>query len=164
MSQEIQLSRGLVAIVDDCDYERLSGFKWYASLEGKRFYAVHGRKQKIRMHRLILYAPRGKEVDHINGNTLDNRRGNLRLATRAQNGRNRRISRTNTSGFKGVHLHKRTGRWNAQIKFRGKIYNLGCFDTPEEAAREYDRAARLAFGKFSRLNFALISPACQTPQ
>jgi hypothetical protein len=156
MSKEIQLSRDLVAIVDDDDYLRLSVFKWHALLAGRAFYAAckeNKTHKLILMHRLVLYAPRGMEVDHVNGNSLDNRRENLRLASHAQNGMNQKIRHDSKSGFKGVSFNKPRGRWLAHIKFRGKKYNLGYFETPELAAKEYDRAARLAFGKFARTNF-----------
>jgi HNH endonuclease/AP2 domain len=151
----IQLTKGQVAIVDDQDYQRLSHFKWCAQASYGQFYAVHFdhvTRTQIRMHRLVLYAPRDVEADHVNGDTLDNRRANLRLAAHAENMRNRRIPSTNTSGFKGVGFHKLRRRWQAYIKVRGKQYHLGCFATPEAAAAEYDRAARLSFGRFARTN------------
>jgi hypothetical protein len=147
----IPLTCGLVAIVDDQDYERLSCFKWCASHR----YAVHCdhvTRTQIRMHRLVLYAPRGVEADHVNGDTLDNRRANLRLAAHAENMRNSRISSTNGSGFKGVSFDERRRCWRAQIMFRQRQYHLGYFDMPELAAQEYNRGARLLFGKFARLN------------
>jgi hypothetical protein len=156
----IPLTRGQFTIIDDCDYERLSHFKWWALCCNGDFYAAYQSserpRKKILMHRLVIYAPRGVEVDHINGDTLDNRRINLRLATHAQNGRNRRIDRTSTSGFKGVHFYRSSRRWNAQITFQGKRYNLGYFDTPELAAAEYDKAARLLFRQFARTNAAQV--------
>jgi AP2 domain/HNH endonuclease len=136
----ILLTRGLVAIVDDCDYARLSRIKWQVSSSGNSFYAVHNdaknRKTAIFMHRLTIYAPSGKQVDHINGDTLDNCRHNLRLASPPQNAHNCKVARkNNTSGFKGVSFNKPRGRWIAYIKVRGKKHNLGYFKTAEEAAR-----------------------------
>jgi hypothetical protein len=155
----IHLTQGLVAIVDDEDFERISKFKWHASASRNgRFDAAHKSndvRRSILMHRLILYAPHGKEVDHINGDTLDNRRNNLRLAARDQNGQNRKIPRNNTSGFKGVIFDKQDRCWKARIRFRGKQYHLGYFDTPEAAGQQYDRAARLFFRQFARTNFPL---------
>jgi len=90
-------------------------------------------------------------VDHRNGNGLDNRRANLRPATKSQNGANRLIAASNKSGFKGVDLKK--GRWRAQIKVVGSKIHLGYFDLAEEAARAYDMAAIEAFGEFATLNF-----------
>jgi hypothetical protein len=96
-----------------------------------------------------------------NGNTLDNRRANLRLASPPQNAHNCKVARTNnTTGFKGVSFDKPRGRWIAYIRVLGKRYNLGRFNTAEEAAREYDRAARLAFGQFARINFPFLGFQC----
>jgi len=142
----IGLTRGLVAIVNEADYERLRALKWSAQWDWEL-----GRG--IGMHRLVIYAPGGTGVDHINGDTLDNRRGNLRLATSEQNGRNQKISRKNSTGYKGVVFYKRRGRWGARIRFRGKQYHLGLFDSALLAALEYDKWARLLFGRFARPNY-----------
>jgi hypothetical protein len=153
----IPLTQGQVAIVDDQDYERLSRFKWHATRCRNSFYAAseYGprKDQKgVFMHRLIIYARRGMEVDHINGDTLDNRRHNLRLATRSQNARNSKTRRDYLSGFKGVCFDKERQKWMAYITLRQKYYNLGRFDTREEAAMTYDKAARLLHREFARTN------------
>jgi hypothetical protein len=105
------------------------------------------------MHRQILGAPPGQQVDHINGDTLDNRRVNLRLATHGQNQHNRGKYRNNKSGYKGVSWDKAAGKWRAQIKFNNKKYNLGRYHDPIEAALAYDAAAIRLHGAFARLNF-----------
>jgi hypothetical protein len=92
-------------------------------------------------------------VDHANGNGLDNRRSNLRLATGTQNNANRRLASNSTSGFKGVNLYKRTGRWRAHIAIHRQQKHLGYFRTAEEAARAYDIAALALFGEFALINF-----------
>ena len=97
------------------------------------------------MHRVILNAPPGVEVDHINGNGLDNRRSNLRLATRAQGQANRGRFKSNKSGYKGVHFDKQLGKW--------KLAFSAHFDTAEEAAQMYDRIARIVFGEYAKTNF-----------
>jgi len=107
------------------------------------------------MHRVILDAPPAVEVDHINRNGLDNRRANLRLATRAENTRNAKLSRRNTSGFRGVSFDHFSGRWLAIVKSDGKTYRLGAFATPEEAAFAYDFAAAALHGEFASTNFSL---------
>ncbi len=106
------------------------------------------------MHRIILgITDTSVHVDHINGCCTDNRRQNLRLVSRTQNMMNRHVKRGRSSGFKGVYLHKHSGRWRASIGLDGKKIHLGGYATPDEAARCYDAAARQHFGAFARLNF-----------
>lgn len=156
----IPLTHGKVAIVDASDYEWLSQWNWYTRLNGHKFYAermVGGRKnqRQIYMHRLILNAPSGVQVDHIDGDGLNNTRANLRFATAQQNGWNRPAPRTNTSGYKGVHWVKKDKKWTATIRINGKTYGLGYHDSPEEAAHAYDRAARELHGEFAFCNFPI---------
>ena len=103
------------------------------------------------LHRVIMDAPSGVEVDHINGNRLDNRRENLRLCTRSQNGKNTSSS-TGTSKYKGVSLEKRRGKWRADIGVSGKNKFLGYFETEDEAAHIYDLAALEYFGEYVKPN------------
>jgi hypothetical protein len=151
--KEIPLSQGKVAIVDDEDYAELAQYKWCIRKTGggQSICAIRnaptpvtsGPKQ-IQMHRQIMQAPDGIEVDHANGDPLDNRRCNLRLATRSQNLANRRTF--SSTGFKGVHRYSNDGsRFIMQF---AQVYN-----TAEEAARAYDRIAKIVHGDFARLNF-----------
>jgi hypothetical protein len=145
--KEILLSQGKVALVDDNDFEWLNQWNWCIS----QGYAVR-HKNPSSMGRLILDAPDGMQVDHKNGDPLDNRRENLRLATQADNQHNRAKFKTNKSGYKGVDFHCK--KWRAQIKVDNvKIY-LGTFETAEEAACAYDDAAKSYFGRFANTNFA----------
>ena len=133
----IPLSQGQFALVDDDDYEYLSRWKWYASYARgtKSYYAmrnspsVNGKRQSILMHRVIMDAKKGEQVDHENHETLDNQRGNLRLTTSQGNQQNARLRTDNISGFCGVTWHKRDKKWRAQIQVDGKVKDLGCYVT-----------------------------------
>jgi len=104
------------------------------------------------MHRAILNAPPRMDVDHINGNGLNNTRENLRLCTRSQNMMNQRL-KGGTSRFRGVSWLKGGAKWHAQVRANGKRLHLGLFTDETEAAMAYDAAARELFGDFARLNF-----------
>jgi hypothetical protein len=154
--KEIELSNGLIALVDDSDFEWLSQWRWHPAKGKATMYAAHGTPLTrgvccgTRMHRLIMEAPSDVHVDHINNNGLDNRRSNLRFATPAQNAHNRSVI-LSSSGFKGVSSNGR--RWRAQICAADKRMHLGTYDTPELAARAYDAKARELFGEFAFTNF-----------
>lgn len=153
--KEISLSRGKFAIVDDEDYKKLSVFKWHVLNSGRRFYAARhandGTKRYLLMHREILQTSSGLVSDHINGDGLDNRRCNLRVATFSQNSANRGKQRDNSSGFKGVYFYKNDNRWFAQIKVNQKAISLGRFASREEAHNAYAEAARKYYGEFANI-------------
>lgn len=156
--KEIPLTRGRYAIVDDDDFEELNKYKWYCGNNGyaMREKMVKRVKTRYMMHRVIINAPDDKFVDHINGNPLDNRKENLRLANKSQNGVNRPVRIDSKTGFKGVSFKNDTPRkrpYGAYIKKDGKKVHLGHFETPEEAARAYDKAALEQYGEFAYLNF-----------
>lgn len=139
----IELTQGRVAIVDDDDYEYLNKFAWrvksYKGLSyAVRNHLVDGKRVSQGMHRLILNACNGHYVDHINHNTLDNRKFNLRIVNASENSRNMLIPSTNNSGFCGVR--KERNKWRAQIKVKGKKIHIGCFDSFDEAKKERIKA------------------------
>lgn len=163
MSQEtveIGLNLGFVAIIDSDDLEVVAQYNWNAVRSRNVYYAhtVTESRRILLMHRLILQPRRGLIVDHANGNGLDNRRANLRIATHSQNAANKRKPRIegSTSAYKGVSWErsgKRKNRWRATINIKGKRIRLGSFGTEVEAAIAYDAAAREHFGEFARINF-----------
>jgi hypothetical protein len=151
--RQIPLSRGRFTIVDAADYEWLSQYQWTCR-GGTNPYAARIKGGKIIwMHREIMQTPPGLVCDHIDTVSLNNRRCNLRNCTRRQNSQNVPKPAHGTSCYKGVSWDKRSHKWRAKIKWHGKAYELGLFDSEIDAALAYDRKARELFGPFARLNF-----------
>ena len=123
--------------------------EWRVQKNGTR----RRKQKKLLMHRLMVDAPKGMHVDHINGNSLDNRKSNLRICTSAENQRNRRATKNNTSGYKGVGWAKQNKKWTAQIQHNGKKIHIGLYEDKEEAARAYDAKAKELHGEYAYLNF-----------
>lgn len=147
----VYLTQGKMAIIDVESIPIIAPYRW-CTLRGSsgNFYAMTSGTQL--MHRVLMGAEKGELVDHEDHDGLNNRLGNLRRATKAQNAMNSRPLRANnTSGYKGVARYRK--KWQAGINLNGKRIHIGNFDTPEEAARAYDRAAIELFGEFACLNF-----------
>jgi frataxin-like iron-binding protein CyaY len=147
---KIPLTKGKYALVDKENFDELNEDNWCTSNERNNFYAVRKAKKgengwidgnnskSIRMQRQILHAPDGMHVDHINGNTLDNRKSNLRIVTNRQNQQNKHIFKT--SKYPGVHWEDSRKKWHASIRINGKKTFLGRFDIEEDAYSAYKKA------------------------
>lgn len=163
---KLPLSRNEFSIIDECDSD-LAEYNWTAvPHHSGNFYATRhamipteGQASKsvhIKMHRVILERKLGRSLnsheltDHKNGNTLDNRRANLRVADKYQNARNVKRPINNKHGHKGVSFHRKTKKWQAEIHVNGKKKYLGLFETPEKAHDAYCEAATKYFGEFAR--------------
>lgn len=151
-----------MAFVDESDYELVSAYRWrplYGLSNGQIYALAVNRGAAILMHRLVAGTPDGFDTDHINANGLDNRRANLRVATKTQNAANARKraqykGKPTSSRFKGVTLNRRTGKWRAFIQTPEKRNkSLGSFSSEVEAAKAYDRVAVAQWGPFARPNF-----------
>ncbi|MCR4307098.1 MAG: HNH endonuclease [Candidatus Berkelbacteria bacterium] len=147
------LGKGKYTIVDFEDFALVSRYKWYPLISSKTYTRVYtkSRNKTIYLHRFLLNPPIDKEVDHINRNPLDNRRCNLRLATKSENNRNK-PQKKNSTGYRGVTFHKGKGRINryqAGIKVKNKYISLGYFFSAKEAAERYKEASKKSFGEFA---------------
>ena len=156
----IHLSKGLKCIVDDEDYEKFASFKWFAHKSTSKHYAarslISGRR--VLLHREIIgiktdYKHIKTQVDHINSNSLDNRKSNLRICSNSQNSKNRSIGSNNRSGYKGVFFHKRSKSWQAMIRVDGKRLWLGSFKNKKDAAIKYNQSAKENHGEYAKINF-----------
>lgn len=149
---------GLFAIIDEADYPLVSGYRWVPAIRNKTTYAIadkpssNGKRQSVLMHRLLTDVPADRDVDHINENGLDNRRENLRVATKGQNAANAGLKASNTSGYRGVSFNKNAGKWQAYLKHDRTRIHLGLWLTAEDAARAFDAKAIEIWGEFARLN------------
>jgi len=157
--KEINLSKDKLTIIDDEDFEKVNKYKWHYSLvKGHIGYAKRSirMKKKIKtmyLHRFILDLKGKKKVDHINGNTLDNRRINLRTCNDTQNQRNRRKSKNkSSSSYKGVCWMKNLKKWRSRITYNKKNIHLGFFEDELEAAKAYNKGAKKYFKEFAKFN------------
>lgn len=157
--RRIKLTKGKYAIVDPDDYQKLSQYDWHLlETKGKSYAAMFDDGKIVYMHRFIINAPKGRIVDHHNRESLDNRKTNLRFATRSQNSCNKNILKKGTSEYRGVSLIKKSNKWQAVIYYNGTRKHLGLFENQQDAARAYDNAAKKYHGEFAMLNFPDESP------
>jgi HNH endonuclease len=142
-----------VACVDDEDFDRLVIYRWYLTKGyARRNSYVSGRTVNVPMQNMVLAVPVGFEADHIDFDTLNNTRANLRICTRGQNQAAKRKF-TGSSSFKGVYFDKTKGRWRAIIQRDGIENHIGYFRSEIDAALAYDKRAAVVHGEFARLNF-----------
>lgn len=145
-----RLSTGEVFCFDVDDYDKISGRVWYRCNRSTNTQTYVGDCRGLCIHRIIIDAPSGYEVDHINLNPLDNRKSNLRVCTHQQNQCNQPLQKNNTSGVTGVNYYAPRGKYRARIKFFQKELHLGYFDTFLEAVQARDIGMKNLFGDFGR--------------
>ena len=149
------LHRGKEIQIDKDELWRLKKYKYYYSCTGYNTYLfrtqrINKKNYTIRLHREIMNCPKKLQVDHINGNTLDNRKCNLRVCTNAQNVWNTGIMKTNKSGYKGVYWSKEKKKWHSQITSYGKRIHIGYFNNKIDAHKAYCRASKIYHKVFGR--------------
>lgn len=150
MAKKVPVGKEEFAIVDDEDFDLVSKYVWQPAVSGSGTGLVYA-VTKLRMHRLIMQAPPGMMVDHINGDPLDNRRANLRLCTNAENQQNT-PARKGSSRFKGVSFNARRKKWYGTFTYNGDFFYCGSWDDEEECARAVDKKRREVCGDFASLN------------
>lgn len=156
----LELTKNKKTLLDDDDFAFAKSLgSWYwANKKGSKYgYAemtkrIEGKKIHFKLHRIIMNAQKGEQIDHINGDSLDNRRENLRICTQSQNNANRRILSTNNSGYRGVSWSETAQMWRATIKKDGLQKHIGYFPDKKTAARIYNIEAMELFGEFAVLN------------
>lgn len=162
----VDLTRGYVAVIDACDAPLVAGRNWYAQISKRSVYAARKEGAKtVLMHRVILGSECAEEVDHEDGDGLNNRRSNLRAATVGQNQYNQRLKSTNTSGVKGVTWRPKNKKWQVAIRADGKTRYVGYFRNLEDAAAAYAAASANLHGSFGRADQKVVDSSkniCKT--
>ena len=152
--QQIELTQGKYAIVDDDDYDEINQFNWcFSHGYAMRAVTILGKRTTQQMHRIITNCPADMDVDHINHDKLDNRKSNLRVCSTSENGRNQKVrTYAKSSVYKGVSFNKHAGKWRANIRLDNKLKSLGYFTNEIDAAIAYNNAAIELHGEFALLN------------
>jgi hypothetical protein len=157
--KEILLTKGKIALVDDDMFDYLNQWKWYAKNSGENWYAkrsvwANGKKHNISMHRLLMNISDPKiQIDHKDGDGLNNQKSNLRFCTRSQNYMNKKSQVHKTSIYKGIYYHKASKKYIAKVGYNKNQIYLGYFKNELDAAKAYDIKALELFGEFARPNF-----------
>jgi hypothetical protein len=149
---------GVAFLFDAEDYETVSNRTWHLSKRG--YITTKILRKNVPLHKLLIKADKGYDIDHISGDKLDNRRGNLRICSHQQNCFNQKKRITNSSGYVGVCKKKGMNKYEAYINYNAKKIHLGLFENAEKAAVERDKAAIKYFGEFARLN--VIKTGCHS--
>lgn len=147
-----KLMTGETFLFDSVDFAKICDTMWYRSVQGRRGEVYVADCKRNKLHRVILNAPKGATVDHINMDTLDNRKSNLRICTHRQNLCNRMPQSNNTSGVSGVSFKKNRRTWNARIKFYGAEIHLGAYRTFIEAVQARNEGMYWLYGEYGRYN------------
>lgn len=147
----IKLTKGRCAIIDDADLALVSSRKWSFGNETGGYARRNDSGKTVFMHKVIMGVPNGVEVDHMDGDKLNNRRSNMRVATHQQNSFNTKLRSNSSTGIKGVSWYKRDKKWRAYIVLNGKQIHLGYHDTAQAAKDAYAKAAKEIHGEFARL-------------
>jgi hypothetical protein len=149
-----RIINGYQVKLDSEDEHFLNEYRWVPVVTGRSkttyLRSCVRRGVYIYFHRIVIIPEKGKDIDHIDGNGLNNIKSNLRICTHAQNLFNRGKNKNNTSGFKGVVWYPRTSKWKAQIMYQRKMFHIGLFSTPEEASEAYKNRAIQLFGEFAK--------------
>ena len=154
--KQFQLNQNKILLIDDEDFDKVSKYHWYFTGRYVKGYLLHKKfkgQTRVAIHRMVLNAKQGQEIDHIDGNILNNQKGNLRFVSHSENMANRKIlAKNNKSGYKGVYLHTRAKKWVAKIRKDNVNIYLGIFNDKKEAAKIYNINAKKYFGEFAKLN------------
>lgn len=155
-SVKIPLTQGHYALIDKEDLSELSKYKFHIDkgyVSTSKWIKEEKRVKHFRIHNILMAPSQGLEVDHINGDPLDNRKENLRIVTHSQNMMNSKISKNNTSGYKGVSFNIARNKWQVHIMDNKKEKCVGYFNNKIEAAKVYNQEALKYYGEFAKLNY-----------